>query len=189
MIIYVYPPEGGFYMILNMNKIILSKKSPLMTPVIAGTIMGAVLLGLIIPQITEAEPLLGNLLDKASALSSSTVDKNNRLTICKLDRYDYEVVKKIKMIITAYSSRVEETDSTPFVTASGKTVADGIIANNMLPFGAKIRIPELYGDKIFVVEDRMHQRKGKYHVDIWFPEYSQAKEFGAKLTYIEILEN
>jgi 3D (Asp-Asp-Asp) domain-containing protein len=173
-------------MIFNKNKAISSKKSPLITSVVTGTIMGAIFLGLTIPQVTEAEPLFGPLLNKVYDLNPSATGKNG---ICKLDKSDYEVVKKVKMIITAYSSRVEETDSTPFVTASGKTVADGIIANNMLPFGAKIRIPELYGDKIFVVEDRMHQRKGKYHIDIWFPEYSQAKEFGAKLTYIEILEN
>lgn len=173
-------------MIFNKNKVIFRKKSPLFTSVVMGTIMGAVVLGLTIPQVTEAEPLLGRLLNKVYDLNPSASGKNG---ICKLDRSEYEVVKKVKMVITAYSSRVEETDSTPFITASGKTVADGIIANNMLPFGAKIRIPELYGDKIFVVEDRMHQRKGKYHVDIWFPEYSQAKEFGSKLTYIEILED
>jgi 3D (Asp-Asp-Asp) domain-containing protein len=93
------------------------------------------------------------------------------------------------MIITAYSSTPEQTDSTPFITASGKNVADGIVANNMLPFGAKIRITEVYGDKVFTVEDRMHQRKGNYHLDIWFPEYLEAKNFGAKITYIEVLEN
>jgi len=59
----------------------------------------------------------------------------------------------------------------------------------MLPFGTKVRIPQLYGDKVFIVEDRMHQRKGKYHVDIWFPEQIQAKEFGAKLADIEVLES
>jgi len=98
-----------------------------------------------------------------------------------------KVVKSMKVIITAYSSTVDQTDSTPFITASGSRVRDGIVANNLLPFGTEIRIPELYGDKIFVVEDRMHQRKGDYHVDIWFPEYAQAKEFGAKTIYIEVL--
>lgn len=101
----------------------------------------------------------------------------------------YSTVKTIKMIITAYSSTPEQTDDTPFITASGKRVADGIIANNMLPFGTKVRIPGLYGDKVFIVEDRMHKRKGLYHADIWFPEYQQAKEFGAKLTHIEVLES
>ena len=98
-------------------------------------------------------------------------------------------VKTVKVIITAYSSTVWQTDDTPFITASGKTVEQGIVANNMLPFGTEIRIPELYGDEIFVVEDRMNQRKGYYHVDIWFADYEQAKNFGAKNTYIEVLES
>ena len=103
---------------------------------------------------------------------------------------DYSLpVKKVDMVITAYSSTTWQTDSTPFITASGTKVRDGIVANNMLPIGTEIRIPELYGNKVFVVEDRMHSRKGSYHLDIWFPEYSQAKNFGAKRTYIEILEN
>ena len=98
-------------------------------------------------------------------------------------------VKKVNVVITAYSSTAWQTDDTPFITASGKTVEQGIVANNMLAFGTEIRIPELYGDEIFVVEDRMNQKKGYYHVDIWFPDYWQAKDFGAKNTYIEILES
>ena len=97
--------------------------------------------------------------------------------------------KKIKVVITAYSSTLWETDNTPFITASGSEVKEGIVANNLLPFGTEIRIPELYGDKVFVVEDRMNWKKGYYHIDIWFPEYQQAKDFGATITYIEILES
>lgn len=97
-------------------------------------------------------------------------------------------IKKVKVVVTAYSSTIWQTDDTPFITASGASVEDGIVANNLFPFGTEIRIPELYGDKIFVIEDRMNQRKGYYHVDIWFPEYEQAKEFGSKTTYIEVFE-
>jgi 3D (Asp-Asp-Asp) domain-containing protein len=93
------------------------------------------------------------------------------------------------MMVTAYSSTPDQTDDTPFITASGKHVADGIIANNMLPFGTKVRFPALYGDKIFVVQDRMHSRKGLYHADIWFADTQEAKEFGAKITNIEVLES
>ena len=99
-----------------------------------------------------------------------------------------KVVQKLPVVITAYSSTVWETDEDPFITAAGTGVRDGIIANNYLPFGTKVRIPELYGDKVFTVEDRMNWKKGNYQVDIWFPSYSEAKEFGAKRTYIEILE-
>lgn len=92
------------------------------------------------------------------------------------------------MIITAYSSTEDQTDSTPFITASQKQVADGIVANNMLPFGTEVKIPELYGDKVFTVEDRMHYRKGYYHLDIWFPTREEAEEFGVKKAYIEVIE-
>ncbi len=98
------------------------------------------------------------------------------------------VVKEIKVIITGYSSSPEETDESPLITASGAQVREGIVANNKYPFGTEIRIPEIYGDEIFVIEDRMHRKKGYYHVDIWFPSKDEAKIFGAKRTYIEVLE-
>ena len=100
-----------------------------------------------------------------------------------------KVVKTIKMVTTAYSSTPQQTDNDPYITAAGTWVRDGIVANNLLSFGTKIRIPELYGDKVFVVEDRMNKKKGYYHIDIWFPSYWEAKNFGAKLTYVEILES
>jgi len=95
--------------------------------------------------------------------------------------------ERMNVVVTAYSSTPWETDETPFITASGKPVREGIVANNFLPFGTKIRIPEIFGEKIFVVEDRMHWRKGYHHIDVWFPNYQEALAFGAKKTYIEIL--
>jgi len=99
-----------------------------------------------------------------------------------------KVVRELPVIITAYSSTESQTDDTPFITASGSYVRDGIVANNLLPFGTKIRIPDVYGDKIFVVEDRMNRKKGYYHFDVWLADYWQALSFGAKRVTIEILE-
>jgi len=99
-----------------------------------------------------------------------------------------KIVKKMSVIVTAYSSTPWETQGDPFITASGARVRDGIIANNLLPLGTKVKIPEIYGDKIFVVEDRMNKNKGKYQIDIWFSDHWQALDFGAKRTYIEVLE-
>ncbi len=99
------------------------------------------------------------------------------------------VSRAISMVVTAYSSTVSQTAGDPFVTASGELVRDGIVANNLLPFGTKIKIPEIYGEKIFIVKDRMHRKNGYYHIDIWFPDYWQAKSFGKTSAYIEILEN
>ena len=100
-----------------------------------------------------------------------------------------KVRKTINVIVTAYSSTVFETDDDPFITASGGYVRDGIVANNLLPFGTRVRLPEIYGDRIFIVEDRMNSRKSDYHFDVWFPDRSDALIFGAKETYIEILES
>ena len=97
-----------------------------------------------------------------------------------------DVARTMNVIVTGYSSTPEQTDSTPFITASGSRVRDGIVATNLLPFGTKIRIPEIYGDKIFTVEDRMHSRK-TVNVDIWFASYWEAKTFGITDSYIEVL--
>lgn len=97
------------------------------------------------------------------------------------------LIEQMGVVVTAYSSSTWETDDTPHLTAAGTMVRDGIVANNLLPFGTKIRLPEIYGDKIFVVEDRMNSRKGNYQIDIWFPSYWEAVNFGAKETTIEIV--
>lgn len=154
--------------------------------VLLGFMLGIVMFGLVVPGTTNAD-LPSSL--PVPVLSLPKIINNGKLTVCKIDRSAYEVVKKVKMVVTAYTSRPEETDDTPFITASNKRVADGILANNMLPFGTKVRIPELYGDKVFTVEDRMNKRMGNYRADIWMAEYKDAKNFGAKSVYIEVLEN
>ncbi|MFA5166419.1 MAG: hypothetical protein WC449_03920 [Candidatus Paceibacterota bacterium] len=98
-----------------------------------------------------------------------------------------KVVKKIKVTVTAYSSTVEECDNSPFVTATGNYVREGIVAANFVPFGTRIRIPEVFGDKEFIVDDRMHPRNKK-NIDIWMPSKALAMEFGKKYTYIEVLD-
>ena len=115
--------------------------------------------------------------------------QNNSLVSLSSPYIPEKTVRAMKVVVTAYSSTPWETDEDPFITASGTWVRDGIIANNYLPLGTKIRIPQLFGDKVFVVEDRMHWTKSNYHIDIWFPSYQEALNFGAKNTYIEILEN
>lgn len=124
-----------------------------------------------------------------SALPSLTTIQQNSLTpISNPSIPKLKTIKRMNVLATAYSSSPAQTDDEPFITAAGTFVRDGIVANNYLPMGTKIRIPQLFGEKIFVIEDRMHWRKGNDHIDIWFPEYSQAKDFGVKKTYIEVLE-
>lgn len=94
----------------------------------------------------------------------------------------------MKVWVTAYSSDPAQTDDTPFVTASGSVVRDGVAAANFLPIGTKFRLPEMFGEKVFVVEDRMNTRYNNQHiVDIWFEGTAQAIDFGKRVGTIEVL--
>jgi 3D (Asp-Asp-Asp) domain-containing protein len=92
------------------------------------------------------------------------------------------------LTITGYSSSYDETDEDPWITAYNTLARDGIVASNILPFGTKIKIPSLFGDKIFIVEDRMNPRYGE-HIDVWFPTKWQALQFGIHFNVlVEILD-
>lgn len=104
----------------------------------------------------------------------------------------YPVIKKkqpkqvLEVRLTAYSSSPGQTNGNPFITASGAHVHDGTIAANCLEFGTKVKFPELYGDKFFVVEDRLAARMGCGVVDIWFSSYQEAISFGSRYSKIEV---
>lgn len=97
----------------------------------------------------------------------------------------------VNMVITAYTSHVAQTDDTPCITASGLDVckrgAEDIVATNFnwLPFGTKIKIPELFGDRIFIVHDRMNARYSQ-RVDVWMKSYADAVKFGKRYATVEI---
>ena len=95
-------------------------------------------------------------------------------------------VKK-SVVITAYSSTPDQTDDSPFITANGTYVYDGVIAANFLPFGTKVRLPEFSGDKVYTVHDRMAKRFN-YKMDIWMESREMALEFGVKKLTVEILK-
>ena len=98
------------------------------------------------------------------------------------------VQKKMnKVTVTAYSSTPDQTDDSPFITANGTYVYDGVVAANFLPFGTKVKFPEMYGDKFFIVEDRM-AKKNSHKMDIWMPSRSLALQFGVKSLAFEIIE-
>ena len=107
---------------------------------------------------------------------------------------DREVVDRITAELTGYSSTIDQTNSEPFITASGARVRDGVVAANFLEFGTEIRIPEYYDDKVFVVKDRMNRRysqpkNGTYdgYIDIWFSSRSEANNFGRVRGEVEVL--
>jgi len=117
----------------------------------------------------------------------SGTDENIRPAYSLPSTDEKQPSKTMYVTATAYSSTVDQCDSTPFITANGTFVHDGIIAANFLPFGTKVKIPELYGDKVFSVEDRMNS-KYHYRVDVWMTTREEAIQFGSKYIQIEIYQ-
>ena len=156
---------------ITKNIVNLKEKASLISSIFAAVIIGVCLFGIALPKATSAD----------------FANSSNASYVAKATNGAQKVVKTIKVVVTAYSSTPDQTDDTPDITASGKHVADGIIANNMLPFGTKIKIPKLYGNKIFVVQDRMNKRMSNYKIDIWMPDRASAINFGVKTVDIEIL--
>ena len=95
-------------------------------------------------------------------------------------------IRLVKTTATAYNSLENQTDSTPWVTASGTKCRSGVIACNFLPIGTKVWIKG-FGHKIFVVEDRMHKRFSD-RIDIWMESHHEAIKFGKKQVLIAYIE-
>lgn len=139
---------------------------------------------------------IGPFITNKSTAESSSQKLNNQIENPELLAQNYPLLrmtedesskKTIKVLITAYSSSPEETDETPFITASGSYVRPGVLAANFLPFGTKVRLPEIFGNQVFVVEDRLHERNND-RIDVWFPNKEEALRFGAQISEMEILE-
>ncbi len=98
---------------------------------------------------------------------------------------------------TAYNSDPRQTDSTPCITADGydlcETNEENVIAANFLRFGTKVRFPDYFGDRIFIVHDRMNARY-TYKVDFWMTgdtlaeAKQKARDFGYRRLKMEVLE-
>jgi 3D (Asp-Asp-Asp) domain-containing protein len=86
-------------------------------------------------------------------------------------------------IFTAYTAYVSQTDSTPMITASNEKIRKGVVANNCLPFGTKIKV----NNKIYEIQDRMNNRYGCDKFDIYMRQYSDAIEFGRQILQYEII--
>lgn len=135
----------------------------------------------------DANPIASVNSAEDMAIYSGAVLANNSLPEPG-NTYYIKTKEIIDVVATAYSSSVDETDGDPYITASGSFVRPGVAASNVLPFGTKFRIPELFGETVFTVEDRMNSRyNGKNWVDIWFESKAKAQAFGRQVSQIEIL--
>lgn len=90
--------------------------------------------------------------------------------------YQAPEMERMKAVVMAYTSSVEETDDTPHITASGERTRKGIVANNCLEFGTKVVI----GGKEYEVQDRLNKRYGCEHYDIWVETKGEAFEWGRR---------
>ena len=94
--------------------------------------------------------------------------------------------------LTAYNSEVAQTDGDPCTTANGFNVCkhgiEDTVAANFLPMGTVITIPDLFGDKEFVVRDRTSTRFNDKRTDIWMKTRSDAMQFGIRHAHIVVVE-
>ncbi len=101
------------------------------------------------------------------------------------------IVRTSTHVITAYNSEPGQTDDSPCITANNFNVCqhgeEDTIAANFLKFGTKVKIPELFGDRVFIVRDRMNRRHAD-RVDVWMKERVDAVNFGIKVAQIQVVE-
>lgn len=157
-------------------------------------VLGAVISQIVLPSVVKAD--VATETTKIPNLSVNDVFQEQTVkelpqapTKLGLRPIDREVPYRVipKAVITAYTSTPGQTDDTPFIAASGKRVHDGMIAANGLPFGTRVKIPAVYGEKIFVVEDRMNRRYGYGRFDVWLDmSRAEARKFGVKRVEVEI---
>lgn len=141
----------------------------------------ALLTHILQPQLALAEAINdATVVDQAAETIIKESEEGNMFLVTKPN-------KVVAAVITAYTSTPDQTDDSPFIAATGKLVHDGMIAANWLPFGTIVKIPALYGDKKFIVEDRMNSRYGYGRMDIWLDTTrTEARKFGVKRVNVEV---
>ncbi|MBT6819131.1 MAG: 3D domain-containing protein [Candidatus Magasanikbacteria bacterium] len=149
---------------------------------VVATIISSFVFGMLAPQTANAETQ-----EVARTLLSPVMEENLKPVYFPIAG-DREPLKTINVVSTAYSSDVWQTDDTPCIPASGYNLCEhyekygegDTVAANFLPLGTQVKFPEMYGEKVFIVRDRMNARYGYGRIDIWMPEYEEAKNFGVK---------
>jgi 3D (Asp-Asp-Asp) domain-containing protein len=107
------------------------------------------------------------------------------------DRLPREHDVVVRVTCTAYSSTPDQTDSTPFQTASMQTVQRGFIAlsrdllrryTDGAPFDFGDHV-EVVGVGVFRVEDTMH-RRWRRRADLWVRSRAEARLWGCRTVLI-----
>jgi 3D (Asp-Asp-Asp) domain-containing protein len=101
----------------------------------------------------------------------------------------------VKVVATGYSSTIQETDDTPFVTASNTRTRRGVLAlSRDLLKRYTADAPFDFGDRVhlsglgnFIVEDSMNRRWDN-RIDLWFASSAEARKFGIREVYMSLVE-
>ncbi len=176
-----------------MGKITYTVRKTMVVTVLSAMLMAPVLA----PAPVHAQTGLVNSALKgiASLFSSDEVKADEVIPNVFPEMNDRKPTRVITAVMTAYSSEVAQTDNSPCIPADWKYNLcehyekygeQDTIAANFLPLGTKVRFPDLYGDKVFTVRDRMNARYGDGRGDIWMPTRAEAKQFGVKKVTMEI---
>lgn len=115
--------------------------------------------------------------------------------------FSLAVATELMVSVTAYSSSQAQTDSTPFITATGTRTKIGTVAISRdlvgkYGYGKKIKIIRwlktdgcntklINSGIVFFAEDTMHVRYSR-KIDIWLPNYRSAINFGTCRAIIKI---
>ncbi|MCX6794988.1 MAG: hypothetical protein NTY31_03345 [Candidatus Falkowbacteria bacterium] len=144
------------------------------------------------PEMSEEAAKLATLVATSTAPAvASPISTEASSTPITASSTEMKVIRTSTHTITAYNSEAGQTDDSPCITANGYDVCangeEDTIAANFLKFDTKVKIPELFGDRIFVVRDRMN-KKHPNRVDVWMVEKSDAIQFGVKVAKIQVIE-
>jgi 3D (Asp-Asp-Asp) domain-containing protein len=140
----------------------------------------------LIPSLVSADSMTSS---KTAVTTGTILTMNSYLARAGMPVPKTAPKKVITVTVTAYSSTPDQTDDTPCITANGYNLCKNnkmnIIAANFLPFGTKVKIPGVFGDQEFSVQDRMNKRFSQ-RMDIWMPTRKAALAFGIQTLQVEV---
>lgn len=142
--------------------------------------------------LSQSNPLVAK-----AAIAEDTIEPQTT-PVVEVDSTPVRVAKRtITVVATAYSSDVGQTDSTPCIPAMWtfnlcdhyqENGIEDTIAANFLPLGTEVRFPDVYGDQVFIIRDRMNAKyNGKSRIDLWKKDRGTAVKFGVERMKMEVL--
>ena len=95
--------------------------------------------------------------------------------------YEQDRGNDLIMTVTAYTSCPNETDDTPFLTATMDSVRVGVVAGDpeIFKFGTKFIIPGYNKGRACVMLDSGSKIKG-YSLDVWMKSKEEARKWGRR---------